>query len=130
MNVTQLVNKNEYKTQWEMQLDICQNRGSNIRTCPYQEPAVSWITRIQNPVIALRPALLQSIANQFCENCTIVILQTMIVQPIESQNSLINIQTICILKSRREKCKYVLLVLVSISFLIYYQSSRIMERLS
>jgi hypothetical protein len=107
-----------------------QNNSPNI-ILRHQEPVVSMvITRIKNPVMTLRLVLLQSIAGQFYDNCAIVITQT-IVQLIRLQSSLMNIQTICTLKISEEQCRYILLIHASIAFMVhYYQSSRIMERLS
>ena len=88
------------------------------------------IIRIENPLMTLTLVLLQSIAGQFYNNCTIVITQT-IVQLIRLQSSLINMQKMCALKIRGEQCSYILLMRASAAFMVYYyQSSRIMERLS
>ena len=109
-----------------------QNNSHNIIIRRQQEPTVSMvITRIENPVMTLRLVLLlQSIAGQFYGNCTIVITQT-IVQMIRLQSSLINIQTMCTFKIIREQCRYFLLIRSSIAVIVhYYQSNRIMERLS
>lgn len=77
------------------------NSNPNIIIRRHQELAVSMATGIQNPVMTLRLTLLQSIAAQFYDNCTIVITQT-IVQLIRTlQGSLINIQIMCTLKIER-----------------------------
>jgi hypothetical protein len=115
-------------TQSEMKATGQRNRP-NIIICRHQEPVVSMvITRIENPVMILRLVLLQSIADQFYDSCTIIITQT-IVQLIGPQSSLINLHTtMCILKIRGEQCRYVLPIRAIIAFIVYYQSSRIMER--
>jgi|SRR5688500_2686411 len=105
-----------------------QNTSPNVVIC-CQEPAVAMVTQVENPVMTLRPVLLQSINDQFYDNCTIVITQT-IVQLIRVQSTLSNILTMCTLKISREKTRYILLRHASIAFKIYYQSGRLTERLS
>jgi hypothetical protein len=99
-----------------------QNNSPNIIIRRHQEPAVSMVTRIENPVMTFRLVLLQSIAGQYYDNCTIVITQT-IVQLIRVQSSLFKIPTMCTLKISREQCRYFLLMHANIAFMVYYQSS-------
>jgi hypothetical protein len=106
-----------------------QNNIPNIIIFCQQEPGVQIVNRIKTPVMRFMLVLLQSIAGQFYDNCTIVITQT-IVQLIRVQSSLFNIPTMCTLKISREQCEYILIIRTSIAFMIYYQSGRIMERLS
>jgi hypothetical protein len=106
-----------------------QNNSLNIIIRRHQEPVVSMINRIENPVMTFRLVLLQSIAGQFYNNCTIVITQTL-VQLIRVQSSVFNIPTMWTLKISRAQRRYILLIHTSIAFMICYQSARIMERLS
>jgi hypothetical protein len=66
------------RAQLEMQATNQNNSSPNITIHRHQEPAVSMVTRIENFVTALRLILLQSIAGQFYDNCTIVITQTIV----------------------------------------------------
>jgi hypothetical protein len=107
-----------------------QNNSSNIIIRCHQELAVSMINRIENPVMTFRLVLLQSIAGQFYDNCNIIITQT-VIQLLGVQKPLFNIPTMCTLKISREQCRYIILLIrTSIAFMVYYQSGRIMERLS
>ena len=106
-----------------------QNNSLNIIIRRHQEPVVSMVNRIENSVMTFRQVLLQSIAGQFYNNCTIVITQT-IVQLIRVQSSAFNISTMYTLKISREQGRYILLILTNDAFMVYYQSSRIMARLS
>ena len=55
-----------------------QDNSRNIIIRRYQEPVVSMVNRIENPVMTFRLVLLQSIAGQFYDNCAIVITQTIV----------------------------------------------------
>jgi hypothetical protein len=106
-----------------------QNNSPNIIMRLRQEPVVPMVNRIENPVMTFRLVLLQSIAGQFYDNRNNVITQT-VIQLIRVQRPLFNIPTMCTLKISREQCRYILLIRASIAFMVYYQSGRIMERLS
>lgn len=105
-----------------------QNNGPNIVICQDQKPVVSMLTLIENHVMTLKIALLQSIAGQFYDSCTIVITQTLF-QMKRQESSPINIKTMCIFKINQAKCTRILITSLSITLLTYYQSSRIMEKL-
>ena len=49
-----------------------QINSPNIIIHRHQEPAVSMVNRTENPLMTFMLVLLQSIAGQFYDNCTIV----------------------------------------------------------
>ena len=87
-----------------------QNNSPNIIIRCHQEPAVSMVNRIENPVMTFRLVLLQSIAGQFYDNCSIVITQT-IVQLIRVQRlALQYTNNVHIEESVENSCRYILLI--------------------
>ena len=109
-----------------MQATTGQNNSRNMIILRHQEPVVSMFTTVENPIIRFRPILIQSIAGQFCENCTIIITHTF-VQLISAQGSLFNILAMCIMKISREQFRYILLIPASIALTLCSQIGRIME---
>jgi hypothetical protein len=87
------------------------------------------VNRIENRAMTFMLLLIESIASQFYDNFTNVIINA-IAQLIRAQRLLFDILTMCVTKISREECRYILLIATTFAFAAYYQSRRIMEGMS